>query len=102
MEPPAITRQTEIKAAIQEVEKLLFPDVLRIRYEIGRDWSDEWAIFFRIVLSDDAATRKLRDVGRKVEWELSRRLDFVGMGVYAYHNFRSETEQATLQEPAWA
>jgi hypothetical protein len=24
------------------------------------------------------------------------------MGVFPYHNFRSESEQASLREPAWA
>jgi hypothetical protein len=76
--------------------------VLRIRYEIGKDWSGEWAVFFRIVLSDDAAKRRLRQVGDKVVWDLAQRLDFDEMGVLSYHNFRSETEQATMQEPAWA
>jgi hypothetical protein len=60
-------------------------------------------IFFRVVLTDDAPHRRLRDVATKVVWELSRQLDFPGLGVlFPYHNFRSETEQALLQEPAWA
>jgi len=76
--------------------------VLRIRYEIGEDWSGQWALFFRIVFSEDAARRRLRAVASTVDWELAQRLDFVGMGVSVYHNFRSESEQAALQEPAWA
>lgn len=100
--PPAVTRQAEINAAAHRVEQMVGPDVVRIRYEIGEDWSGEWAIFFRVVLTDDAARRRLRDVADKVVWELARQLDFPGMGVIPYHNFRSESEQATLQEPAWA
>ena len=100
--PIAVTKQAQINNAVGEVQKLLSPDVTRIRYEIGQDWSGEWAIFFRIVLSDEAARNKLRDVANKIDWELERRLDFVGMGVFAYLNFRSDSEQAALQEPAWA
>ena len=59
MYPPAISKQTGIEAAIEATEKSLAPDVVRIRYEIGKDWSDEWAIFFRIVLTDDAAMMRL-------------------------------------------
>lgn len=100
--PSAVTKQSEIQAAISTVERNLAPDVVHIRYDIGEDWSGQWAIFFRIVLTDDAARRRLRDVGNKVVWGLSQQLDFPGMGVSAYHNFRSVSEQATLREPAWA
>lgn len=100
--PSAVTKQGEIQAAIDVVEKSLEPDVVRIRYEIGQDWSGQWAVFFRIVLSDDAAKRRLRDVATKVVWGLARQLDFPSMGVFPYHNFRSVSEQSMLQEPAWA
>ena len=76
--------------------------MVRIRYEIGEDWSGQWSIFFRIVLADDVAKLRLRDVASKVVWGLARRLDFPGLGVYPYHNFRSVSEQDTMQEPEWA
>ena len=100
--PTAITRQDEIDAAIRRVEQILVPDVVRIRKEIGQDWSGQWSIFFRVVLTDDAARHRLRVVAAKVVRELSRQFDFPALGVFPYHNFRSESEQAILQEPAWA
>ena len=100
--PSAVTKQSEIQAAINQVERSLAPDVVRIRYEIGEDWSGQWSIFFRVVLTDDAAKRRLRDVANKIVWGLARQLDFPGMGVGPYHNFRSVSEQEALQEPAWA
>lgn len=100
--PSAVTRQQEIDAAISAVQKSIGPDLVRIRYEIGEDWSGRWAIFFRIVLTDEAARQRLGDVMWKVVGGLAQHLDFPGMGVMAYHNFRSVSEQATLQEPAWA
>jgi hypothetical protein len=100
--PSAVTKQAEIDTAIRYVQQSIGPDVVRIRYEIGEDWSGQWAIFFRVVLADDAARRRLRDVAAKVVWGLADQLDFPGMGVFPYHNFRSVSEQATLQEPAWA
>ena len=102
MYPPAITKQSEIQAAIDVAERSLAPDVVHIRYEIGKDWSGEWAIFFRIVLTDDAAKHRLREVATKVERTLYQHLDSPGMGVYSYHNYRSVSEQAALREPAWA
>ena len=100
--PSAVTKQAEIEAAIARVQQSIGPDVVRIRYEIGEDWSGQWAIFFRILLTGDAARNRLRDVAPKVVWELARQLDFPGMGVFPYHNFRSVSEQSMLQEPAWA
>lgn len=83
--PPVVTKQGEINAAIHRVQKIVGSDVVRIRYEIGEDWSGQWAIFFRVVLTDDAAKRRLRDVATKVVWKLARELDFPGMGVFPYH-----------------
>jgi hypothetical protein len=100
--PSAVTKQSEIQAAVNAVERSLAPDVVHIRYEIGEDWSGQWSIFFRVVLTDDAARRRLRDVATKVVWGLARQLDFPSMGVIPYHNFRSVSEQEVLQEPAWA
>ena len=37
--PTAVTKQSEIEAAIHRVEQSIGPDVVRIRYEIGEDWS---------------------------------------------------------------
>lgn len=100
--PSAVTRQAEIEAAIRRIEELAGPDVVRIRFEIGEDWSGQWAIFFRIILTDEAARKRLREVATKIVWGLASELDFPSMGVFPYHNFRSLSEQATLQEPAWA
>ena len=100
--PFAVTKRSEIQSAIGYVEARLAPDVVRIRYEIGEDWSGQWAIFFRIVLSDDAARHRLRAVADRVVWSLAQHLDFPGMGVFPYHNFRSESEQRALREEAWA
>ena len=66
--PSAVTKQAEIDTAIQRVRQSIGPDVVRIRYEIGEDWSGQWAIFFRIVLTDEAARRSLCEVATKVVW----------------------------------
>ena len=100
--PPAVSKQAEIEAAIARVQHSIGPDVVRIRYEFGEAWSGQWAIFFRIVLTDDAARRRLGDVRTSVVRGLAQQLDFPGLGVFPYHNFRSVSEQAMLQEPAWA
>jgi hypothetical protein len=100
--PAAIVQQSKIDAEVRAVEAALRGDIVRIKYEIGEDWSGQWAISFRIVLSDEAAKHRLRQVATNVERRLAERLDFQALGVFPYHNFRSESEQKALREVAWA
>jgi hypothetical protein len=100
--PAAIAQHAKIEAEVRAVEATLGPDVVHIRHEIREDWSGRWAIFFRIVLSDNAAKKRLRKVATDVVWRLAERLDFDALGVFPYHNFRSESEQAELRDEAWA
>lgn len=44
--PPAITKLAEIDQAVNRVQQIVGPDVVRIRYEVAEDWSGQWAIFF--------------------------------------------------------
>jgi len=100
--PAAVVHYQEVEEGVRAVEAASKPDVVRIRYTIGEDWADRWAIFFRIVLSDDAAEDRLRESTNSVERRLDERLNFPALGVLAYHNYRSESEQADLQEEDWA
>jgi hypothetical protein len=100
--PMAVTKQPQIDAAVAEVATQLKPDVVHIRYEIGPDWSGQWAIYFRVLLSDDAGEKRLREVATQVVWRLADHLDFAALGLFPYHNFRSVSEQAVLREEAWA
>ena len=106
--PIAAAIQPHVDAAIADVLKELSPEVQRIRYEIARDWTGEWAVFFKVLLSDEAAERnQLRAVVTKVVSRLSDRLELPnlnipGLGVIPYFDFRSQSEQTELKEPAWA
>jgi hypothetical protein len=102
MPPSAVVKPHQVNAVVSEVVGLLAPDVVRIRFDIDRDWSGDWAIFFRILLSDEAGAERLDEVASKVVSLLDERLDFAAMGLFAYHNFRAVSEQAVLQEQAWA
>ena len=101
MLPPGLKRETEIAEAAAEVERLLAPDVVSIRYKITTDWSDEWAVYFRAVLSYEAAEKRLLDTASKVEERLADRLDFEELGLNAYHHYRSASEQAVLRDETW-
>ena|SRR5689334_485944 len=101
MMPPAVFQDTEIEDAVRKVESELRPDVVQIRYDIRQDWRDEWAIYFRVVLSDEAADNRLVPTAETVERRLDELLDFPRLGVFAYHNYRSESEQAVLKDKGW-
>ncbi len=100
---PDLTKQPQINAAVTEVVNELSPSVRRIRYDIDQDWSVQSAIFFRVLLSDDASEPKnLREIAPRVVWRMSELLDLPGLGLFPYFNFRSEAEQALINEPAWS
>jgi hypothetical protein len=102
MVPTAFMKQAEIATAVDQVKAQLWPDVQQIRWEIERNWSGQWSIYFRIILSDDAGDSRLRETATNVVWRLAERLNFLALGVTPYHNFRSVSEQAALREEAWA
>lgn len=101
MMPGAITKQPQINAAVAAVVKELSPSVKHMRYDIAQDWSGQWAIFFRVLLSDDAAQQRLKDVATRVVWRTSEWLDLPNLGLFPYFEFRSESEQARLHEASW-
>ncbi|HML16121.1 MAG TPA: hypothetical protein VK419_03810 [Bryobacteraceae bacterium] len=102
--PRGVAQKRKLAAAIAEVERILGADVVRLRYTIGVSWSDEPAIFFRVLLSDQASKRdRLHEVASRVEAVIQERLDPLNAwGLVPYYNFRSVTEQEMLKEPAWA
>lgn len=102
MFPAAIARQSDINAAIDDVVKDLSQWIVRIRYTIDHDWNGEWGIFFRVVVTEKA-TRDVRpNLTFNLLLRLGDRLNWEQLGVMPYFNYRSESEQAQLREPAWA
>jgi len=100
----AFAQQSQLDEAINALKPTLGPDVVRLRYTLGQDWSGESAIFFRIVLSDRASRRdQLRTATNQIESAIEECLQPLEQwGVLAYFSFRSQSEQAVLQEEAWA
>jgi hypothetical protein len=102
MMPPVVHEDTQVEEAVRKVEAEMKPDVVRIRHSIRQDWADDWAIYFRVLLSDDAAEHRLGPITREVERRLDQLLDFAKLGVFAYHRYRSESEQAKYKDKEWA
>ncbi|SPF31641.1 hypothetical protein SBA4_1010007 [Candidatus Sulfopaludibacter sp. SbA4] len=91
--PIAVQKQPQINAAVAEVVNEFSPWVKYMRFDIGQDWSGGWAIFFRVMLSDDAVRNRLGDVATRVMWRTTDRLDLPNLGLFPYFDFRSESER---------
>jgi hypothetical protein len=103
MSPPtSLQKKPQINAAVAEVLKEFSPSVKYIRFDVGQDWTGEWALFFRVMLSDDVSRNgQLGDIANRVMWRTTDRLDLPNLGMFPYFNFRSESEQAKLRDPDW-
>ena len=102
--PRAVAQQNQFASAVADVEPQLVPEVVRIRYTLGNDWSGEPAVFFRVVLTNDASKRdRLFEVTSRVSSLVERQIEPLEQwGVLPYFTFRSQLEQDQLREPAWA
>jgi len=102
--PRAFAQQGQFAAAVEEVERQLHPRAVRIRYSLGHDWSGDPAVFFRIILPDDASRRDhLLSTANEISTTVVERIEPLEQwGVLPYFSFRSQSEQAQLNEPAWA
>lgn len=100
--PSGFVRQADIAEVAERVAEELRPDVLRIRCSVGEDWSGDPAVFFRIVLSDNASKPgRLSGVTRRVTEKLVSAVQPAELGLLPYYNYRSASEQAQLKEEAW-
>jgi len=95
--------ESRIDAAITDVVKEFSPLVKRIRYSLGQNWIGDDAIFFRVLLSDEANdSRKRHDAITRVRSRMMERLDIATLGPWPYLDFRTESEQSALNQPDWA
>ena len=100
--PTSLEKKPQINAAVAEVLKEFSPSVKYIRFAVGQDWAGEWALFFRVMLSDDVSRNgQLGDIATRVMWRTTDHLDLPNLGMFPYFDFRSESEQAKLRDPDW-
>jgi hypothetical protein len=101
--PRGFVNQQEIAAGVQRATHALSQTVVRIRYDFGQDWTGDPSIFFRVVLTDEAAKKpRLNDIANAIALILMREVKAEEQGLHSYFNFRSAAEQAKMKEPAWA
>jgi hypothetical protein len=98
--PRGIAQPTELHKSLNALRSAIPSAIVNWRYTIGDDWSGEPAIFFWVTLSDEAAKRRnLQDATRQIIDLVNQRVNPLSQwGLIPYFSFRSQSEQARLQE----
>jgi hypothetical protein len=97
---PGVVHDSQINATITQIYQRM-RDVRLIRFDRRTDWSGDDAIYFRILISDDAARTRLRETMAEAANMLESSLSLTTLGYYVYYNVRSISEQAALREKSW-
>ena len=96
---PSVTDQRQIDEALKDVVNGFRAHVVDIRYNIATDWSGDLAIFFHVILRDQATKGvMLGRVTEEVRLRLSEMLRGLNLDLFGYTDFRSESEAADLHE----
>jgi hypothetical protein len=97
-----VTATIPTQEQVDQVVRELSPDVVRIRFNTGRDWSDYPAIYFRVLLSNEASeSERLGEVTLAIEKKVSDELGLAELEEFSYLSFRSLQEQSELSDPKW-
>jgi hypothetical protein len=99
----AFIQREELDQAINNIRPELGPDVVDLTYTLGEDWSGDPAIFFQIVLPDEASRRdRLYKLTSEIQSMIVQHLEPLEQwGVLPYFSYRSQAEQAVLQGKPW-
>jgi hypothetical protein len=102
--PKAFAEQDGFQRAVEHAARSLAPEVVSVIPTLGDDWSGEPAVFFMVILTDAATSRdRLLNVSNHVAAALVQQVQPLEQwGVLPYFNFRSQSEQAKLNQPAVA
>ena len=100
--PRGLVDERKIRAGVQKAERSLAPDVIRVMYSFAEDVQGNISLFFRIILSDRAASpNRLRETTQRIIAKVLREIKAQELGLQTYFNFRSKSEQEMLREPFW-
>ena len=99
----AFIHREELDEAIHNIRPELGAYVVDLTYTLGEDWSGDPAIFFQIVLSDEASKRdRLYELTSEIQSMIVQHIEPLEQwGVLPYFSYRSQAEQAVLQGKPW-
>ena len=98
----AFAHQSQFLDAIGQVA--LPPQVLNVTPTLGTDWNGEPAVFFEVVLADNAIPRpQLLAFTKRISQAIIQQIrPLEEWGVLPYFNFLTQSEHARIKEPTWA
>jgi hypothetical protein len=103
--PTGFINQTEVEKAVDQFIRTLGPEVVRVRYNIGEDWSGDTALYFRVVLADSVSgdIKTFVDTAARIREAFFEQLQpLENWGLFPHINFRSNAENAQVNDPKWA
>jgi hypothetical protein len=97
-----LVHQPKIEKGLKKIVRALKPDVVRIRYSFEDNFMGEPSVYFRVVLSDEAAEyHHLHANAQRVRRMVSDVIDPRALGLEWYLNVRSLAEQEESRNPLW-
>lgn len=93
----------QIDREVERAKQKLGPEVVRVKHSFGEDTGGDPAIYFRVVITDEASRRgSLGPVIQRVADTFINELHpYADWGLLPYFRFRNESEYAALKDPAW-
>ena len=93
---------TPTQEQFDQIARDLAPDVVRIRIQLGEDWTEHPAIYIRVILSDEACLPgRLAVVTRAVRERLDDSFGLWESDRIPYFKFRSQSDQEKIKEASW-
>ena len=99
----AFAQQLQFFAAVAAAASELRHPAVSVTPSLGTDWNGESAVFFQIVLADGTPRGQLLKLTKEISQAIVRQVQpLEEWGVLPYFNFRTQSEQARVKEPALA
>lgn len=98
-----ISQAAELQKKLNGIMPQPSPGVVRWRHTFGSDWSGDPAIYFWVVLTDEASRKEnLKKSTEGFTNAIGQHVDLLNdWGLIPYFHFRSESEQAVLQDEVY-
>ena len=98
-----IAQAAELQKKLKGIKPQPAPGVVRWQHTFGTDWSGDPAIYFWVVLTDEASKKEnLKKSTDGFTNVISQQADFLNdWGLIPYFHFRSESEQEVLQDEVY-
>ena len=99
----AFAQQPQFFATVANAASILPQPIVSVTPSLGSDWNGESAVFFQIVLADGTPRGQLLSLTKQISQAIVQQVQpLEEWGVLPYFNFRTQSEQARVKEPALA